>query len=717
MWYSTIFLTVLYLGTIVAIVALWFSAGTDGQYHLSSENVRMISRYFPSALGTLNVILFRQLVREYIRMKPFIAMADQPESISTGQIPSKSVSGAFFPWQDITVSRGAMTIVSLLCQIITSFIVSLKVALLASGPAQVKGSGDQKVADWTLTLRVWPAFFLIIGHTVMTAYVLWIAHIHRNKSTGLRWDPVTIVDFAALFSQCDVAEYFKDLELRHNRKARDVLSDAHRFRLGYWKKSSPGSRERLVYGIGATVKLGEVPTFSTTASANPHEGRSSQPYKARLYDKLTGRKEGPSLVDDCGNYRNHDTPEPCKQGTWPACEHYPYRYSPGCGKGWVVLSWLLALAALVLAIYAMINGIVFRGFHLKKDWSIPSNMSLSAGKHNITLPPIDPTDPESKLVVYALVFRSAPVYVAGLFTATIVEFVDLNMRFMQPFINMFGKPGDAADTVLLAYITTSPLQVPITALAKGHYRVAMFSTLNTLSPLFPIFIGGLLSLTDGGDKVIFTFSLSAYIGIMVFLSAWTIALPFAYPIEKRLLPRQFYSMADLIAMCHKSSFLQKPYLDFADKRRTPSKEVMEARILLSGDRFVFGHYTDDKDARHLGFDVHSTVDLDDGGHIVDTHLVQAVTPAGELDRLRTQTTQTLTNLNFFLGDATRGRKRSNGFHTWIRRFLKKEQRVQTENELGSMRPASTATGSRPEGQQEARQRPSVAFAPAVGPTV
>jgi hypothetical protein len=245
-WYSTLFLTALYLGTAIAIVALWLAAGTNGQYHLSSENVRMISRYFPSALGTLNVILFRHLVREFIRMKPFVAMADQPGKPSPGQRPSKSVSGAFFPWQDFSVTRGLTSTVSLLCQFMVGFIVSLKVALLASGPARDGGAG------WTLTIRVWPAFFLVIGHVVMSAYVLWVAYLNAGKSTGLRWDPITIADYCALFAECNVAAYFSTLELLHNRTAKHVLSTNHLFRLGYWKKEVPGSPESIVYGIGTT---------------------------------------------------------------------------------------------------------------------------------------------------------------------------------------------------------------------------------------------------------------------------------------------------------------------------------------------------------------------------------------------------------------------------------------------------------------------------------
>jgi hypothetical protein len=359
------------------------------------------------------------------------------------------------------------------------------------------------------------------------------------------------------------------------------------------------------------------------------------------------------------------------------------------------------VAALCLAIFGLVNGIVFQGFPLQKDWSLPSNMSVTAGHHTIELPPIDPTDPESQLVAYALVFRSAPVYVAGMFTGTVVEWVDLNMRFMQPFINMFGKDGNAADTVLLAYITTSPLQVPITAIDKGHYRVAVFSTLNTFSPLFPIFIGGLLTLTDerATNTVMFNFSLSAYIGIMVFLSAWLLAMPLAYPVQKRLLPRQFYSMADLMAMCHKSTFLQRPYLHFADPRRTPSKDVMEARILLSGDRFVFGHYTDDEDRKHIGFDVHSTVNFDTG-RIEYTRLVDAITPEGKMVSI----SQAARRATTWFGDPAGSPISSNGFIAWLRRMLRKHGKAQAETELGAMRPVASATGSRLEAQQDVRQR-------------
>lgn len=63
----------LYLGTALGIGMLYWSClKAGGQFQVSSENVHMIARYFPSILGTANVILFRQTVREFIRMTPYV---------------------------------------------------------------------------------------------------------------------------------------------------------------------------------------------------------------------------------------------------------------------------------------------------------------------------------------------------------------------------------------------------------------------------------------------------------------------------------------------------------------------------------------------------------------------------------------------------------------------------------------------------------------------
>ena len=125
-------------------------------------------------------------------MTPYVNMADQSGQANRGEIASRSVSGAFFPWQDLTVTKDFTSLVSLVCQILASFIVSLKVALFAT-----LKTGDAHGSHWTLTVRFYPAMFLIAGHVMMALYTLFVAWRLKGKSTGLRWDPVSIADYAA----------------------------------------------------------------------------------------------------------------------------------------------------------------------------------------------------------------------------------------------------------------------------------------------------------------------------------------------------------------------------------------------------------------------------------------------------------------------------------------------------------------------------------------
>lgn len=258
-WQSMTLICLLYITTIVTIVLLYWSAGKNPEsaFRLSSDNVHEISRYFPSIIGTLNVLLFRWTVREFLRMTPYVNMADQEKRFrwgtpakkeAGGAEPFKSVGGAWFPWQSVTVTPGAMSIFALICQIVASFIVSFKVALFAS----------TLVDDhWILTPRFWPSAVLVLGHTMMILFILFVAFQYAGKSTGLKWDPVSIADYAALFAHCNALPYFEPLELRHETRPKDIMASGILFRLGYWTRimgdSTQGSvNPDEVYGVGVT---------------------------------------------------------------------------------------------------------------------------------------------------------------------------------------------------------------------------------------------------------------------------------------------------------------------------------------------------------------------------------------------------------------------------------------------------------------------------------
>lgn len=623
------FLVLLYAVTATAIgVLMWKSIeNSSHNFRLSSENVHMISRYFPSIVGTVTVLFFRQTVRQALQMVPFVSMADQYGRETPGSEPWKSVGGAWFPWQSITTTpKSFISVFSLLCQFAASFIVTFKVALFASTQHIDKDTSEQY---WVLTVRLYPAAALIAGYIMMIAYTLYVPWHFRGKSTGLKWEPVSIADYASLFANCNALQYFAPLELQHDLRPKHVMVPNRYFRLGYWTRVRNNPLETdVVYGIGVG--------FSAHTDTGHVSDRERNPLGRPWQHVVTFRKAKPppNPVDLCNRSRE------CAHGTWPGCEHYPYNHNPGCARWAIALASVFPIGALALSIYALVIRLPYNGFSFPNNLKFPSNFHWGFGNSSHGLPPIDPADPKSTVLLWALMFRSAPTYVAGLFTSTIVTWIDLNMRFMQPFRNMFGEgpkkpirqrcrdwlgwksravssannteqlkeewtPATAAESILLAYITVSPIQIPLTAWDKGHYKVCIYSTLSTLSPLFPIFVGGLLTVTpdETYERVNFSFSLSAYIGIMVSLALYSILLPGAMPGAYRLLPRQLYSLADLMAMCHESRFMASPHLDITHRERTPSKQHMEARILLTDDRFLFGVYHGRDGQRHIGFDV------------------------------------------------------------------------------------------------------------------
>jgi hypothetical protein len=130
----------------------------------------------------------------------------------------------------------------------------MKVALLAT---ELQPKTPDRDAHWILTMRTYPALALIGGYLMMAAYTAFIGFQLKGTSTGLKWDPVSIADFIALFAKCNALKYFEPLELRHETTAKQAMSMNQRFRLGYWVKRSNGSPLETVYGIGVCFGDGD----------------------------------------------------------------------------------------------------------------------------------------------------------------------------------------------------------------------------------------------------------------------------------------------------------------------------------------------------------------------------------------------------------------------------------------------------------------------------
>ena len=86
---------------------------------------------------------------------------------------------------------------------------------------------------------------------MMIVFTLFVAFHFRKKSTGLKWDPVSIADYVALFAEGNALPAFASLELQHDASPKKAMDSGLSFRLGYWDKTESGQEEPTrVYGVG-----------------------------------------------------------------------------------------------------------------------------------------------------------------------------------------------------------------------------------------------------------------------------------------------------------------------------------------------------------------------------------------------------------------------------------------------------------------------------------
>lgn len=201
---------------------------------------------------------------------------------------------------------------------------------------------------------------------------------------------------------------------------------------------------------------------------------------------------------------------------------------------------------------------------------------------------------------------SSPVFIflPTLLACLLVNFftdVDIGKRFIQSFTGMYGSPGSASETILLEYLTELPPLVPLRAIQNGHWKVAWFSLLHFVSPVFRVLVGGSVTLTSTGTDVTLHFGTPSFSAVFIFLNVYAISMYFARPTDNRLLPRNFNRLMDLIPMCHASKFLWRPDFDISDPGAT--REHMVARIFLREDKYRLGVYEGGDGMKHIGFDI------------------------------------------------------------------------------------------------------------------
>lgn len=251
-WTAT--LAIFYLAIAAAIYGLLRASEPDYLFTVSNENVHLIARYAPGLTATVTVLLFRQTVRDAIRMKPFFEMADQKATLTQGATARKSVAGAYFPFQGLFITPPSFIYLFFYAvQFAVTFLVAAKSVLLGT---------EQSGSIWKVTIRTSAAIYLIAGYGLMALVNFVIIAWAWSRSTGLKWDPVSLADYFSLFARCNALDSFAMLEYNcQNGNLRSpwgyraaALMSGSCFRIGYWisrtRNQAHELKSEIVYGIG-----------------------------------------------------------------------------------------------------------------------------------------------------------------------------------------------------------------------------------------------------------------------------------------------------------------------------------------------------------------------------------------------------------------------------------------------------------------------------------
>jgi hypothetical protein len=569
----TIGLAMLYSVIIAGIVAVTYCGNDSANYAVINPNIYFGARFGPSIIGTVTTVLVRSFLQEFCRMLPYINMAD-PRPGSRGQSwAHRSVAALYFPTLGINTREGKTL---LLLQTVTTPLMALKLGLV-----EVLESTD----GWTVIIHPVISNILILYYIIQILALCVVTVWLWNRDTGLRsdWDPTSLADIIALFQHFNVVPSF--FAAPAGVPAHLLPLREFQFRLGYWEHT-PVRRNRLREGLSRPQKK---VVYGIRALPNA-DGQLGPPSKSSR-DSIHEAEEEQKIE-----------------------MYYPYRLLPILNFGvWFTLGYyILGVCLLIAMVATAVLGLMERMFTIDRHGNFGKADATLELTHvldrNMSTSRIGftwfrgPPDEINRLLLWNFILRMLPTAVASTLIFMSVIFDRFHL-YTQPLVEMYNGPSSAEKTILLDYLTLSPLAVLLQAWNHRHWKVLYFATLSLLGPALQLIPAGILLLTSKDDIIYGSFSKALLISAIVILSVYLASYIFAYFSIKRRFPRWGTSLIDIWALCF-SSHLAK-YPEFSECGPAWTKKDLAASLQLRYDEFSLGLCTDADGVQRVGFDTAS----------------------------------------------------------------------------------------------------------------
>lgn len=612
-------LVLFYLATLGLLAYLFYRSHLELVWRVRNVNYYLAARYLPAVIGVVAITLFRSTVTTLKRMLPFFNMADQKKSKVKDSGITHTVCARYFPNSHSFFSDP--TPFMLFGVMFIGFTIAFKATLFS-----VQETGD---GTWLIAIRPSPAIYLCASYLLMFLITTYIAIKYGSRNTGLKkdWDPTSLADIILLFATVESKPTWKE-GLNFERWHELMKCSGARYRLGYWKITNLQCLEpSVVYGIrrlDTPDPRKDAEHMSNFESQMNQQGRLcldcrqgclcldcsscltrlAQAESLQL-PRLSPQKEAPDKVICCQKA--------------PYCSHYPYRKAPFAltfSQIILMYAFLLVLAASLACALLRIwthKGIIFQS----QTWIIQSNdlPAFANGTQVITSgePWAPLSNPVSRLDKAAMIRDSLAVIflrvvpIAGLgMVSNGIAVLDIHHRWVQPFTNMYRGPSSVTDSLLLDYMTVSPLEVLPQAWTNKHYKVLYFGILSALNWVPPLTITGLCSVTETGSQVIVQVSPVAACLAIFWALLYAVSLTTNWAPPERKLPRICGSLYDLFTFFYASRLRWLPEFGHAAFSKTLTKADFHAHLLLARHEFLFGLVAGQETSHH-GFDIASHV--------------------------------------------------------------------------------------------------------------
>lgn len=232
---------------IAVIIGLALLVHYDAKiFHIHETANKFTIRIVPPLIGTISTILFNSIVRNYVRILPYISMAEPVSSSQECPSVKKTILAAYFPRINVfhLMAQGHWLALSLQLAnivVIAPFITPFKSTLLA------KKISNNDPNAWTVSVDRSSAHVLIGLFLGLTVSLIGLMLVLWNKRTGLKWDPVSFADQIMLWIRSDALREFTGKEYAEKPfwKRRDLELTGN-LRLGYWRHRNTG---RYWHGI------------------------------------------------------------------------------------------------------------------------------------------------------------------------------------------------------------------------------------------------------------------------------------------------------------------------------------------------------------------------------------------------------------------------------------------------------------------------------------